>query len=59
MLNLIDALALGNVLKWDEIMWLNYNDVYTKLLMNKEKVLFERKLHKNMKREQEAQNKKR
>lgn len=50
---------MGNILKWDEIMWLKYNDVYVKLMMSKEKTLFERALRENMKREQDAINKKR
>lgn len=51
-MNLIDALALGNVLKWDDIMWLKYTDVFTKLLLNKERTLFERQMYRNLKAEQ-------
>ena len=41
-LNTIDSLANGDILKWGEVESLPYEMVYTKLLLNKEKAAVER-----------------
>ena len=43
--NLIDALAGGNVLKWEAIMELPYVDVYKKLLLFKDEAGFQKDYH--------------
>lgn len=42
--NTIDALAEGDVLKWEEVLLMPYNVIFTKLRMNKDKVVFQRSL---------------
>lgn len=42
--NTIDALAGGNILHWGAIMKLSYNDVFLKLCMNKQSVVFQQNL---------------
>jgi hypothetical protein len=56
-MNLIDALAEGDVLKYDSVLYIEYNTIYIKLLMNKEQTLFTRRLQTNAQREAESRNK--
>lgn len=50
--NTIDALAGGDVLKWEEICLMPYQVVFMKLRMNKQKVLFQRNLRKVLENKQ-------
>lgn len=50
-MNLIDALANGNVLQYDSVLYIEYNTIYIKLLMNKEQALFTRRMQANAVRE--------
>lgn len=43
-MNVFDALADGDILKYSEIEKIEYNVVYLKLHMNKAKILYQRKL---------------
>lgn len=56
-MNLIDALADGDVLKYDSVLYIEYNTIYIKLLMNKEQTMFARRLQANAQREAESRNK--
>jgi hypothetical protein len=46
-MNLVDALAGGDFLKWDAVMYSPYLDVFTKLMMNKEQTLYARRYQRN------------
>lgn len=50
--NTIDALAGGDMLKWEEVLLMPYGVVFMKLRMNKEKVLFQRNLRKVLENKQ-------
>jgi hypothetical protein len=56
-MNLIDALAGGDVLKYDSVMYIEYNTIYIKLLMNKEQMLFNRRLQANAEAEMRSKQK--
>lgn len=45
-INIIDTLAFGDILKWKEIMELSYTDVFVKLKKNKLESEFNKKYHK-------------
>lgn len=53
-MNLIDALANGDVLKYDSVLYIEYNTIYIKLLMNKEQAMFNRRIQSNAIREAES-----
>ena len=41
MFNIVDALAKGDVLKWEQVLELDYNTVYLKLLKEKDESIFQ------------------
>lgn len=56
-MNLIDALANGDILKYDSVLYVEYNTIYIKMLMNKETTLYNRRLQNHLKREAESRQK--
>lgn len=44
-MNLVDALAGGDILKWETVMKMQYNSVKAKLLLFKTDSEYQRKLH--------------
>lgn len=44
-MNLVDALAGGDILKWETVMQMQYNSVFTKLRMFKTDSEVQRRLH--------------
>jgi len=59
MMNMIDAISGGDVLKHEKVLGIEYNTIYIKLLMNKEQAIFTRRMNDNHRREVESQNKRR
>lgn len=43
-INTIDALANGDILKWEKVEMLTYSMVFVKLCIHKENVLYQRKI---------------
>lgn len=57
-MNTIDALAGGNILKWDDVLYTPYSDVFTKLMMNKTHIEIQRRYAAQRKSEAEAASRK-
>lgn len=49
-MNTVDALAGGDILKWESIQQLPYEKVYVKLLMNKTSADYQEKYHEIIRR---------
>jgi hypothetical protein len=57
-INTVNSLAGGDVLKWESIMQLPYEKYFTKLLLNKVESEYQKKYQKLMQKESESKNKK-
>jgi len=55
-MNNLESLSLGDVTKWEAIKGVDRGTIYAKLLFNKDKHEFQRKLNEIMKNEHKRQN---